>query len=71
MEVIGDNSEIVWFIVPANKFDIFLGKQGESVKEISRVSGAHIHFVEEAPPNPSMKIGLARGNRGEIEQALG
>lgn len=70
MEVIGENSVIEWFIVPANKLYNMLGREGECVKFISRVSGTYIHFVNEAPPDPSIKIGFIRGYRGGIEQAL-
>jgi len=66
----GENAEITRYAVPAEKAGLVIGKGGESIKEICRVSAAHVEISKEAPPDPSIKIFNIRGNRGEIEQAI-
>ncbi|VDQ06457.1 unnamed protein product, partial [Trichobilharzia regenti] len=58
------------YAVPAEKAGLVIGKGGESIKEICRVSGAHVEISKEPPPDPSIKIFNVRGNRQEIEQAI-
>uniref|UniRef100_A0A0X3P3U6 K Homology domain-containing protein n=2 Tax=Schistocephalus solidus TaxID=70667 RepID=A0A0X3P3U6_SCHSO len=66
----GDNAEVTRYAVPAEKAGLVIGKGGESIKEICRVSCAHVEISKEPPPDPSIKIFNIRGNRGEIEQAI-
>ncbi|CAH8661984.1 unnamed protein product [Schistosoma rodhaini] len=65
-----DGQETSQYAVPAEKAGLVIGKGGESIKEICRVSGAHVEISKEPPPDPSIKIFNVRGNRQEIEQAI-
>uniref|UniRef100_A0A5K3EKV9 KH domain-containing protein n=3 Tax=Mesocestoides corti TaxID=53468 RepID=A0A5K3EKV9_MESCO len=65
-----ENAEVTRYAVPAEKAGLVIGKGGESIKEICRVSGAHVEISKEPPPDPSIKIFNIRGNRNEIEQAI-
>ncbi|KAA0197488.1 Far upstream element-binding protein 2 [Fasciolopsis buskii] len=58
------------YAVPAEKAGLVIGKGGESIKEICRVSGAHVEISKEPPPDPTIKIFNVRGERHEIEQAI-
>ncbi|VDP32961.1 unnamed protein product [Schistosoma margrebowiei] len=51
-----DGQETSQYAVPAEKAGLVIGKGGESIKEICRVSGAHVEISKEPPPDPSIKI---------------
>ncbi|GAA53260.1 far upstream element-binding protein [Clonorchis sinensis] len=65
-----DGQETTQYAVPAEKAGLVIGKGGESIKEICRVSGAHVEISKEPPPDPTIKIFNVRGNRQEIDQAI-
>ncbi|CAL8090637.1 unnamed protein product [Calicophoron daubneyi] len=65
-----DGHETSQYAVPAEKAGLVIGKGGESIKEICRVSGAHVEISKEPPPDPTIKIFNVRGNRQEIDQAI-
>ncbi|VDM21466.1 unnamed protein product [Hydatigera taeniaeformis] len=67
---LSENAEITRYAVPAEKAGLVIGKGGDSIKEICRVSGAHVEISKEPPPDPSIKIFNIRGNPNEIEQAI-
>ncbi|VUZ43534.1 unnamed protein product [Hymenolepis diminuta] len=67
---LSENAETTRYAVPAEKAGLVIGKGGESIKEICRVSGAHVEISKEPPPDESIKIFNIRGNNSEIETAI-
>lgn len=65
-----ESAESTRYAVPAEKAGLVIGKGGESIKEICRVSGAHVEISKEPPPDQSIKIFNVRGNPSEIETAI-
>ncbi|KAA3670627.1 far upstream element-binding protein [Paragonimus westermani] len=64
-----DGQETSQYAVPADKAGLVIGKGGESIKEICRVSGAHVEISKDPPPDLTIKIFNIRGLRQEIDQA--
>ncbi|KAM7539001.1 hypothetical protein Aperf_G00000052054 [Anoplocephala perfoliata] len=67
---LSESAESTRYAVPAEKAGLVIGKGGESIKEICRVSGAHVEISKEPPPDQSIKIFNVRGNPSEIETAI-
>ncbi|KAF5395872.1 Far upstream element-binding protein 2 [Paragonimus heterotremus] len=65
-----DGQETSQYAVPAEKAGLVIGKGGESIKEICRVSGAHVEISKDPPPDLTIKIFNIRGLRQEIDQAI-
>lgn len=62
--------DLAIFSIPAEKTGWIIGTNGRAIRKLMENSGAWIHIFEEIPPDPSVKIGYARGKRTQIEQAL-
>lgn len=58
------------YAVPAEKAGLVIGKGGESIKEICRVSDAHVEISKEPPPDQTIKIFNVRGSRQAIDTAI-
>lgn len=65
-----DTQETSQYAVPAEKAGLVIGKGGESIKEICRVSGAHVEISKDPPPDPTIKIFNVRGSRQDIDTAI-
>ncbi|XP_064617106.1 far upstream element-binding protein 1-like isoform X2 [Liolophura sinensis] len=56
--------------VPADKCGLVIGKGGETIKEINRLSGGHVELQRAPPPNPNQKIFTVRGSPQQIQHAI-
>lgn len=65
-----DGHETTQFLVVAEKAGLVIGKKGETIKEICRVSRAHVEISKDPSPDPSKKVFNIRGARSEIEHAI-
>ncbi|XP_076354192.1 far upstream element-binding protein 1-like isoform X1 [Tachypleus tridentatus] len=64
----GDFQE-VQYTVPANKCGLVIGKGGETIRNISQQSGAHVELSRAPQPNLHEKVFIIRGAAPQIEQA--
>ncbi|GFN90241.1 far upstream element-binding protein 3 [Plakobranchus ocellatus] len=58
------------FSVPADKCGLVIGKGGDTIREINRVSGAHVELDRNPPPNMNEKLFNIRGNPSQISHAI-
>ncbi|PAA69796.1 hypothetical protein BOX15_Mlig004678g1 [Macrostomum lignano] len=66
----GPESRTVTYAVPAEKAGLVIGKGGETVKEINRISGAYVAIQRENPPNGSTKVFDIQGSPSQIAEAI-
>uniref|UniRef100_A0A1I8JFP3 KH domain-containing protein n=1 Tax=Macrostomum lignano TaxID=282301 RepID=A0A1I8JFP3_9PLAT len=52
----GPDNRPATYAIPAEKAGLVIGKGGETIKEIQRVSGAYVAIQREPPPNDSIKV---------------
>jgi far upstream element-binding protein len=58
--------ETFYMHVPANKTGLVIGKGGDTIKQISGETGAHVELSRDAPPNPNEKVFVIRGTPYQI-----
>ena len=58
------------YAVPADRTGLVIGKGGETIKEICRMSSAHVEIQKQPPPNPSIKIFNVSGDQHAIDHAI-
>ncbi|ESO85943.1 hypothetical protein LOTGIDRAFT_130231, partial [Lottia gigantea] len=58
------------FPVPADKCGLVIGKGGDSIREINKMSQAHVELDRNPPPSPMEKIFIIRGTPPQIEHAI-
>ncbi|XP_041369415.1 far upstream element-binding protein 1-like isoform X2 [Gigantopelta aegis] len=58
------------YVVPADKCGLVIGKGGETIREINRISGGHVELDRNPPPSPGEKVFNIRGNPDQIQHAI-
>ncbi|KAL7073521.1 hypothetical protein ACQ4LE_007625 [Meloidogyne hapla] len=58
--------ETFYMHVPANKTGLVIGKGGDTIKQISGETGAHVELSRDSPPNPNEKVFVIRGTPYQI-----
>lgn len=56
--------------VPADKCGIVIGKGGENIREICRITGAHAELQRQPSANPAEKVFDIRGTPEQIQHAM-
>ncbi|KAL3309545.1 Far upstream element-binding protein 1 [Cichlidogyrus casuarinus] len=57
------------FAVPAEKAGLVIGKGGETIKEICKMSNCHVEISKDPPPSASLKLFNIRGTQEDILKA--
>ncbi|PAA51699.1 hypothetical protein BOX15_Mlig011757g1, partial [Macrostomum lignano] len=66
----GPDNRPATYAIPAEKAGLVIGKGGETIKEIQRVSGAYVAIQREPPPNDSIKVFDIQGSQAQIAEAV-
>ncbi|KAL3082979.1 hypothetical protein niasHS_010781 [Heterodera schachtii] len=62
----GGQQETFYMHVPANKTGLVIGKGGDTIKQISAETGAHVELSRDSPPNSTEKIFVIKGTPFQI-----
>lgn len=65
----GNQQEVFYMHVPANKTGLVIGKGGETIKQINSESGAYCELSREPPPNAQEKVFIIKGTPYQIHHA--
>ncbi len=65
----GEQSDVFYMHIPSTKTGLVIGRGGETIKQISQESGAHVELSREPPPNASEKVFILKGSPYQIHHA--
>ena len=68
--IVSDGDANATFTVPADKCGLVIGKGGEMIREINRMSEAYVELSRSQPPNPRETVFKFSGNPNQVQQAM-